>query len=115
MKPTATNAAKFFFDVAKAEEPVLVDFYADWCSTCRRLHPLLDELADEWAGRLRIVKVDVEKSPSLADRFDIRTIPTLVLFEAGDEILRIIGKARRTDIEPHIAEALQRSVPTPSR
>ena len=111
MKPTSTTSAKFHFDVTKADGPVLVDFYADWCSMCRHLHPVLDELAAAWAGRLKIVKVDVEKNPSLADRFDIRNLPTLVLFDGGDEKLRIIAKARRVDIEPHLAEVLGQVLP----
>lgn len=106
MRPIATNAAKFHFDVKKADGPVLVDFYADWCSMCRHLHPVLDELAEAWDGRLKIVKVDVEKNPNLAERFDIRNIPTLILFEAGTETLRLVTKARRVDIEPHLEAVL---------
>jgi len=107
MKPTATTAAKFHFDVTKADRPVLVDFYADWCSMCRHLHPVLDELADAWDGRLKIVKVDVEKNPTLAERFDIRNIPTLILFNGETETLRLVEKARRADIEPHLDNALR--------
>jgi thioredoxin 1 len=106
MKPTTTTAAKFHFDVTKADRPVLVDFYADWCSMCRHLHPVLDELADAWDGQLKIVKVDVEKNPTLAERFDIRNIPTLVLFDGGSETLRLVTKARRVDIEPHLEVVL---------
>ena len=106
MKPTSTTAAKFHFDVARADGPVLVDFYADWCSMCRHLHPVLDELAEGWDGRIKIVKVDVEKSPNLAERFDIRNIPTLILFQGGEEQLRLIEKARRADIEAAVDAAI---------
>ena len=106
MKPTQTTSAKFHFDVTKAGSPVLVDFYADWCSMCRHLHPVLDEIADDWSDRLKVVKVDVEKNPSLAERFGIRNIPTLILFDGEAELSRIVTKARRVDIEPHLHDAL---------
>ena len=63
-KPSATTDARFRLDVLKANGPVLVDFYADWCRPCQLLSPLLDQLAAEWAGRLKVVKLDVERNPA---------------------------------------------------
>ena len=108
MKPTPTTSAKFHFDVTKAGGPVLVDFYADWCSMCRHLRPVLDEIAEDWSDRLKVVTVDVEKHPTLAERFGIRNIPTLILFEGDAELSRIVTKARRVDIEPHLRAALDK-------
>jgi thioredoxin 1 len=99
----AVNGSDDFEDqVLRAKEPVLVDFSARWCGPCRALAPALDELARDVAGRARIVKVDVDENPDLARRYDISSIPCLVIFRDGREVRRIVGlmpKAR-------IAEAL---------
>ncbi len=86
--------------VLHAKEPVLVDFWARWCSPCRALAPALDELAREVAGRARVVKVDVDENPDLARRYDVSSIPCLVIFRDGLEVRRIVGltpKARIAD------------------
>ena len=81
------------FDQAIAEQrnPVLVDFYADWCPPCRAIAPTLEELAREYAGRLTIVKVNIDEQPDLAARFDVHSIPTLLLFKAGSVVDRLVG------------------------
>ena len=102
VKPTSTTDAKFVFDVLRAEGPVLVDFYADWCRSCRLLAPVLDELATDWEGKVKVVKLDVEKHPATADRHGIMSIPTLILFEEGQERLRLVDVVRRRAIEEQI-------------
>lgn len=82
--------------VLQANDPVLVDFYADWCSHCRRIAPMLDELSGE--GQVRIAKVDVDKSPGLAQRYKIMAIPALLLFQNGEVADKRTGSVSRQEI-----------------
>lgn len=84
--------------------PVLVDFYADWCGPCKMIAPIVDELAQERAGRSLILKVDTDRSPGITERFGIRGIPTLIAFRKGKESGRHVGLAQRPDLEKLISE-----------
>lgn len=77
--------------VASSEVPVLVDFYADWCGPCKLMAPLLDELARERAGEVLVAKLDTDRNPTMATRFGIRGIPTLIAFQGGREVAREVG------------------------
>jgi thioredoxin len=77
--------------IASQALPVLTDFWADWCGPCKMMEPVLKELAHEMKGRLIVIKVDTEKKPMLANRFQISAIPTLILFKGGQEVHRIQG------------------------
>jgi len=87
--------------------PVLVDAWAAWCGPCRMIAPIIDELAAEMAGRVRVVKLNVDENPATAARFDLRSIPTLLVFKAGREVDRIVGVQPKSEIsrrlEPLIA------------
>jgi thioredoxin len=85
--------------VRDAGARLLVDFHADWCAPCRMMAPALDEVAHEHAGRVLIAKLDTDKNQDVATRFNIRSIPTLILFENGVEKLRQSGALRREQIE----------------
>ncbi len=88
-----TSATNFSRDVMSSPVPVLVDFFADWCGPCRMLAPALDRLAVEFAGKARIVKVDVDKEPALASQFNVSSIPALVFISAGKVVSQSAGAA----------------------
>ena len=91
MPATYLTDATFDEEVGSESSPVLVDFTAAWCPPCKAIAPILDELADEYAGSLRVVKVDVDENPSTARRFDVRSMPTLVVLRDGAEVKRLVG------------------------
>jgi thioredoxin 1 len=78
-------------EIAGAGEPVLVDFWAEWCGPCKMIAPVLEEIAGEQAGKLRIAKLNVDDNPSAARRFDVMSIPTLIVFKDGQPAKRIVG------------------------
>ncbi len=77
--------------VLNSEQPVLVDFYADWCGPCKMIAPFLTELADEFQGKVKIAKLNVDQNAQAASRFGVRSIPTLILFENGEQKEMIVG------------------------
>ncbi|MGH7561239.1 MAG: thioredoxin [Gemmatimonadales bacterium] len=98
-RPVKATGADFDETIRSAAVPVLVDFHADWCGPCRMLAPVIDELASAHAGRLLVLKVDTDRESELARRFDIRGIPTVVVFRMGSEAGRHTGLARRQELE----------------
>jgi thioredoxin 1 len=96
------------FEVSIAGDvPVLVDFWAEWCAPCRAVAPILEEIASEKTGRLRVVKLNVDENPDVAQRLGIMSIPTLILFAKGEERARVVGARAKEqllrDIDPHLA------------
>jgi thioredoxin 2 len=91
--------------LAEADVPVLVDFYADWCQPCKIMAPLLDELASGHAGRALIAKLDTDRNPAMAQRFQIRGIPTLIVFYRGREVAREVGAVPRQRLQALLERA----------
>ena len=85
------SEATFAEEVNSATEPVLVDFWAEWCGPCKTIAPVLEELAGEQAGKLRIAKVDVDENQGLARQYGVQSIPTMIVFKDGVEVHRMIG------------------------
>jgi thioredoxin 1 len=88
---TALTDATFDEEIGSSAEPVVVDFWAEWCGPCKMIAPILDEIASENAGKLRVVMVNVDDNPDVARRFDVMSIPTLIVFKDGQPAKRMIG------------------------
>ena len=102
-KITLLSESTFDAEVSKSSVPVLVDFWAEWCGPCKMIAPLLDELADEYDGKVKIGKVNVDESQALAGKFGIRAIPTLLLFKDGQVKEQIVGMMSKKDLQKKIA------------
>lgn len=87
-----------FKNIIDSETPVLVDFYADWCGPCKMLAPILKEVKDEMGNQVKIVKIDVDKNQPLAEQFQVRGVPTMVLFKNGQQLWRQSGVLQKNDI-----------------
>lgn len=91
MKPLEMTDANFDSEVLKSETPVLVDFWAVWCGPCKMIAPVVEELANEYQGKLKVGKVDVDNNQQVAMKFGIRSIPTLLVFKGGKVVEQIVG------------------------
>ncbi len=100
------SGANFDTEVTKSAVPVLVDFWAEWCGPCKMIAPVLDQIADEKVGKVKIAKLNVDGSPDLATKFGIRSIPTLLLFQGGTVKEQMVGMIGKKDIEKKLAAYL---------
>jgi thioredoxin 2 len=109
--PWLTPATEDSFESEiRAPVPVVVDFWAPWCAPCRMIKPALERLAHEHAGRLKVVEVDIDEHPRLAQRFDVMSIPLLLVLSGGEERDRIVGAAPPAELERRLAPFIQTQV-----
>ncbi|MCE9636543.1 MAG: thioredoxin [Planctomycetes bacterium] len=100
------NDKNFETDVVKSPIPVLVDFYATWCGPCKSLAPILEQLAVEYQGKCKIVKLDIDEAPAVASSYGIMAVPTLILFKGGREQQKMTGFKPKPELEKAIKAVL---------
>ncbi len=93
-------------EVIASDTPVLVDFWAEWCGPCRMVGPVVDEIADEKAGTLKVLKLNVDDNPEVARKYRVMSIPTLMVFSGGDERKRIVGAQGKAQLLAAVEDAL---------
>ena len=105
-KPIEVTDATFEQTVLRADLPTLVDFWAVWCLPCKKISPLVDEIAAEYQDKLQVTKLDVDKNGETTLRYDVMSIPTLIIFKDGEAVERIVGLKSKADllskIQPHL-------------
>jgi thioredoxin 1 len=94
--------ATFDEEVKSSEKPVLVDFWAEWCGPCKMIAPILEQIADEQAGRLTLSKLDVDQNMETARRYEVMSIPTLILFKEGEPVHRLVGAKSKAQLEKEL-------------
>jgi thioredoxin 1 len=105
-----TSDAAFDSDVLKSEVPILVDFWAEWCGPCKMIAPILEEAAAHYDGKLRIAKLNVDENAAVAAKFNIRSIPTLLLFKQGNVIARKVGAVSQSHLRAFLDGQLRDTV-----
>jgi len=104
--PSDTSDATFETDVLGNDAPVLVDFWAPWCGPCRMVAPIVEELAEDYDGRVKFVKLNTDENPQVAGKYGIRSIPTLLVFKDGEPVSEIVGFRPKGELAKRLEEAL---------
>ena len=105
-KPVEVTDADFENEVLKSDLPVLVDFWAPWCGPCRMVAPIVEELADEYDGKVKFVKLNTDDNVQIASRYGIRSIPTLLVFKGGESVDQVIGFRPKSDLKRTLDKSL---------
>jgi thioredoxin 1 len=105
-KPVEVTDDKFETEILKADQPVLVDFWAPWCGPCRLVGPIVEELAGEYSGRLKVAKINTDHNQSHAARLGIQGIPTLIFFKDGREVDRVVGALPKMALKQRVDAVL---------
>ncbi|HEX9079198.1 MAG TPA: thioredoxin [Desulfuromonadaceae bacterium] len=105
-KVMAFTDTNFDREVLQSELPVLVDFWATWCAPCKAIAPLVDAVAEEYSGRVKVGKVNVDENPATPGKYGVRGIPTLILFKGGAVVDQVVGAVPKSQLDALIAKAL---------
>lgn len=100
------DESNFDHEVLQADVPVLVDFWAAWCGPCQMVAPVIDELASEYQGKAKVGKLDVDKAPTLAAKYGVQNIPTVLIFRDGEPLHRVVGAKTKRDYAVLLDEAI---------
>jgi thioredoxin 1 len=103
---TAVTDASFEQDVLKSDVPVLVDFWAPWCGPCRMVAPIVDEIAKEFDGKIKVFKLNTDENPNVASQYGIRSIPTLMIFKGGQKVDTVVGAVPKTTLSSTVSKYL---------
>jgi thioredoxin 1 len=106
MATVKVTDASFEADVLKSDKPVLVDFWAEWCGPCRMIGPALEEISDELADKLTIAKVNIDDEPEWASKFNVRSIPTMLIFKDGELVAQKLGAEPKSSLKKWVESAL---------
>ena len=106
MATNKTNDQNFKNDVLESEEPVLVDFWAEWCGPCKAIAPSLEEISDEMANKLKVVKINVDENPTISQAYSIRSIPALMIFKNGEKVSEKMGALPKSALESWVNETI---------
>ena len=106
MATNKTNDQNFKIDVLDSKKPVLVDFWAEWCGPCKAIAPSLEELSEEMASKLKIVKINVDENPSISQTYSIRSIPALMIFKDGEKISEKMGALPKSALQSWVNETI---------
>ena len=108
-KPAEVSDANFESEVLKSDVPVLVDFWAPWCGPCRMVAPIVEELADEYNGKVKFVKLNTDDNVATASKYGIRSIPTLLVFKGGQAVEQVIGFRPKSELKRTLDKVLNGS------
>ena len=106
MATNKTNEQNFKIDVLDSKQPVLVDFWAEWCGPCKAIAPSLEELSEEMASKLKIVKINVDENPSISQTYSIRSIPALMIFKDGEKISEKMGALPKSALQSWVNDTI---------